>query len=313
MAGGSGAPSILGSITSGLFNSIFNARLQRDSATTISLQGYKGRYVGISGELVDVAAGFSLAQSDNRIDATGADAAAALAVDTLYYVYVSNSLASFSPLGIRCSLVAPSNVNGVKLLGAAGNALNWRFVGWVRTIDNGGTPNFADSVTQRLVINYFNKLDLRMQVTPGYVDDNAPTTYTQAATAGFVAINGGTGSMLQYISNGEDAARVNLGIQANAVDGSIPDGFSIAYGVDSTVQTSGYIEMEYSAAEPAGVYFGRPTMSDELLPAEGYHEVNYLIWNWSPANVVTVYGDGGRAAGETIDEKTTWMSMTVKG
>lgn len=290
-------------------------RIQRDSTTQISLQPYKGRYFGVGGELVDISAGKTRVQSDNRIDAAGADAGAAAAVNTLYYVYLSNSLATFSPSSIRLSTVAPTTVNGVKYLGNSGNALNWRFLGWVRTISNGGTPNFADSVTQRLVINYYNRRVLQLRTCPGYVDDNAPTaiTFAHPGGTGWFQLNGGTGDLLQYIDCGEETVQVDF-YGAVALTDSAADVFTLGYGIDSTtVGAVHHSDQEFDGTSFGGSSYWHPQGIGYHNLAEGFHEINFLGFNQSPANSVTLYVDGGRVPGESVDSECTYIQAKVWG
>lgn len=126
-------------------DALFEAKLQRDTATTISLQAFEGKLVTVNGELVDVLAGFSRTNLDNLITATGADSGAGPVANTVYYTYVSNSQATFSPLSIRLSSTAPTLVGGVRYLGVAGNALNWRYVSKVKT---GAGSTFSVALTQ---------------------------------------------------------------------------------------------------------------------------------------------------------------------
>ncbi len=183
----------------------FKGRIQRDSNTVISLRRYKGWRVYVNGEDVDPGAGgIACDVTDNLIDAAGADAAAAMAASTLYYVYVSNSKATFAPSDLRGSVTAPSVHNGVQYLGVAGNALQWRFVGWVFT---NGSTQFKDQDNARNIANYYNRVWKRLYTNPGYVDDNNRETWTTASTT-WVNANGGVGHQVSFIANGEDAADI---------------------------------------------------------------------------------------------------------
>lgn len=285
----------------GALLSAFQARLARSSATAIILSPYKGASVGVNGEVVVVPdAGFSRVQSDNRIDSTGADAGAALAINTLYYVYVSNSKATFSPLAIRCSTVAPTAVAGVKYLGATGNALNWRFVGWVYTISNAGTPNFADSTTQRLVANYYNRERKEIGfICPGYVDDNAVTTQVIVAGAqtNWAAVNLAVGEKTELISNGEDA--VEWDMYVNGSTDTTDAGFGVA--VDGLNPTKDAFLT--SAAEQV------LPLHDKVSLAEGYHTLDMVYATIAATNVVITW-DGPRY-GAAADPKRSGYSALV--
>lgn len=62
------------------------------------------------------------------ISVTGADTGLLPFASTLYYVYISNSQATFAPLSLRLSATSPTN----GYLDNSGNANNWRWVGAVK-------------------------------------------------------------------------------------------------------------------------------------------------------------------------------------
>lgn len=186
---------------------VFQARMQRDSATQISLQRYKGRDIEINGKMLDPGAGgIAMATTDNRIDGTGADAGAALAALTLYYIYVSNEDATTFPSDLRASTVAPSLFNGVQYLGTSGNALNWRYVGMV--YPNASTE-FEDSLKKRFIANYYNRQRKPLQTTPAYVNDGLATSISFTSLT-YAELNGGTDDFVEFITHGEDAVELIL-------------------------------------------------------------------------------------------------------
>lgn len=289
----------------------FFARLQRDSATQLSLQNYKGTVVEVNAERVAIgSAGFTLLNTANLISATGTDSGGAPAVTTLYYCYVSNSLSSFAPLGIRLSATAPSLFNGVKYLAAAGNGANWRFVGWVRTISNGGTVNFADTagggavVGQRLVVNYYNRIRKNIGfICPGYVDNNAYTAQTNvvAGAANWAPVNAGANEQSLLISNGEDT--VEILFQATTLE---TPGGTIAFigvaidGVNPAV-----------AATFTGVVgvFGDLAGGTKILLAEGYHTLD-MVFALAGAGTYEIYWDAIRL-GAAADPMLSGYSVSV--
>jgi hypothetical protein len=150
--------------SSGITGDFFNARLNYTNSTQITLNSWGGRYVVVNGRLVDVSSGLSCAPSNNLITATGADSGSGMpASAVLYYVYVSNSAASYAPSSLRCSSTSPSLYTGVKYLATTGNGANWRFVGWVKT---NATPQFVNQAGSRLVISYYNRLVLPLSQSP---------------------------------------------------------------------------------------------------------------------------------------------------
>lgn len=288
----------------------FFARLQRDSATQVSLQNYKGAVVEINAERVAIgSAGFTLLNTANLITAAGADSGGAPAVTTLYYVYVSNSKATFAALGIRLSATAPSLLNGVKYLAAAGNGANWRFVGWIRTISNGGTVNFADSITQRLVINYYNRLDVQLFSSPGYVDDAAGSGFTEANNNVWHELHAATGDAhLDFISNGEDAIHAEAVID---VIPTVPASDLILAGIGTSTTTA---LREAFQPYTALLSISEGPLITRLLfiPLEGFRQLFQLIVVFAGVGGVSIASDDSRSGG-TADPPLTYISAIVKG
>lgn len=273
---GSGPSGAAGAAGGGV--GMFQGRLQLDSSTQLSVQRYKGDVVEVNGEAVSLGSGIVAISTDNRIDSTGADAGASLSVDTTYYVYISNSQASFAPNDLRLSTVAPSLVAGVKYLGTSGNALNWRFVGWVRTFSNAGTPNFVDSVTKRFVINYYNRRSLMLFVSE--TDDS--WSYTSASWRSW---NNDTGNRVEFIANGEDSIYAYF----QGIAGSISTvRMALGIGLDST--TTPQTESVY------GQWYVNFTISLAsacvLTPNEGHRFLQCLEYGGSNG---VFYGDNGEA------------------
>lgn len=291
---------------------IFEARLKTDLegvSATLTLLPYKGNRIEINRRLVLLGVGgLTRDVADNLITVTGADSGAAGAVSTLYYVYVANALATFSPSSIRLSATAPGLVNGVKYLGTTGNALNWRFVGWVQL---NATPNFESSLLSRLIINYYNKIALALYANPGFVDDNATTSYTTSSAtwirvSAATGIGGVTTSTLSFISNGEDDVDYDatfFGFGANG--GGVP---VVAIGVDSITQAA--VTGELAAA--ASSVSSSTMIGSKVTLAEGLHTLEMLIAS-IVANPSTFFADVGRFGGSAADEPATMMSATVMG
>lgn len=286
----------------------FEARMQRDSATAISLRPYKGKSVVVNGEIVGTpTGGRSCANTDNLITATGANSGGAPTVNTLYYAYVSNGRASYASRSLRLSASAPTTLRGQKYLASSGNGANWRFVGWVRTISNGGTPNFADSLTQRLVINYHNRRDLPMITCPGYVDGNNNTTFNESASATWKEIHAGTGDgHLDFVATGEDEVVSRATVQPTY---SVFD-FSqyISWGIGESATSpkrqadTSYDDVKVNAQGGAMVVYN-------YTPAEGFRQ---LFLNVKVDGTVPILADTARN-GASEDPMETYLCATVKG
>jgi hypothetical protein len=286
---------------------VFQARLDTGLAgvsNTLTLLPYKGNRILVNGQNVIIPpTGFTLLVGANLITALGGDSGGAGAANTLYYVYVSNAKATFSPSSIRLSNNPPSLVSGVKYLGVAGNALNWRFVGWVRL---NATPNFESSLTSRTIVNYYNRLALDMYVNPGYVNDNVSTTYSiNTATYSTLAAFIGAGiSRLTFISNGEDAVDYDATyvILAGATILTLA-----AIGEDSVTQAAvqAMTQMVGIASNNSVSLSRKPTF------VEGVHTLDMLAA--AQGGNSNFYADGGRSGGDAVDAPATELSATVYG
>lgn len=278
------------------YKGAFFGKLQVDSTTQVSLQRYSGEFVEVDGELLPVgASGLTLTTVANLLTNTGADSGGAMGTNTLYHLYVSNSQASFAASSLRASATAPSLLLGTFYLGTSGNAAHWRHVGWVRT---DGSTHFLDDATNRNLCNRYNGVWKTIKLTPGYVDDNALTTFSRT-TATWALLNTGTGDGGSYVSNGVDAVSFDyhglLDVTAHTAN--------IGIGIDTTVNP---VEEEQLIA---GIK-RNGSVHHEEVSAEGYHTVSMLFC--SPDGVaITVYADDVRN-GAAADPVLTYLEGRVK-
>jgi hypothetical protein len=285
---------------------LFQARLDTTDgvSNTLTLGQYLGNKVVVSGVTVKIpGAGLTRGIADNLIDLNGADAGSAPLASTLYFVYISNRKATFSPESIRLSSQAPTPVNGVRYLGTSGNKLNWRFVGWVMP---NATPQFESSQTSRLIINLYNRFSLAMYANPAYLDNNAVTTYPVTAgnwTTPAAAVGPPTISQLQFISNGQDEVSYLMVGQGEGNPNGTP---MIGVGEDS--QTNASMQAQLGAG---GGPFGSMTVGKDTLFPEGPHTLDMLIAG-SGGNVLFL-SDFGRIQGGTFDTPATYMTARVRG
>lgn len=263
---------------------LFQARLDTSDgvSNTLTLRQYIGDKVVVSGLTVSIpSSGLTRLVTDNLIDASGADSGAAGLASTLYYVYISNQRASFSPSSIRLSATAPIFVNGVRYLGT-GSALNWRFVGWVRL---NATPQFESSLISRFIVNYYNRISLPLFSCPRYVDDDAAQTYI-VNSAIYAPINGGVDDSLFLISNGED--EVSYSISALC---ATPNVFRGGIGIDSIATSEVSAQIPTIPAGVQSMFVGK---SDVL--SEGFHQITYLALSVGGLDS-TVFADLPRQGG----------------
>lgn len=301
-----GGPTLSGNVDNfdlaGARQGYCGGRLVWSTVAIVLFSPYVGNDIEVSGYIMPIdAAGIALNVADNLIDATGADAGAAMAAAaTTYAVYLSNRTVAFGAATLRASTTMPTLVRGTLLLGTTGDAANWRFLGWVRT---NATPQFVDSVTQRFVINYYNRLLLRMFTCPGYVNDTSQTTYNVAA-ATHAALNGGTGASLEYIANGEDAVNLFAHFQASLVGaGDFLGGIEVAAAIAGT--DPAVVARLNSASNDADV-------SAALIetPAAGYRTAT--LTGAALATTTSLCADTVRA-GAAADPPTTYLLGFIRG
>ena len=255
-------------------STLFQARLLTDDSVggTLKLVQYSGNKVVVSGLTVVVPqTGLARNIGDNLINPIGADTGAPPAASTLYYVYVSNKRASFSPSSIRLSAQAPIFVNGVKYLGNAGNALNWRFVGWVRP---NATPLFESSLKNRWIVNYYNRFALRLFTCPGYVNNNVTTKYV-FNPGNFAPVHGGVDDHLSFISNGEDSVEYLFNAATDNIAGATQPSWAIGVGEDSDTTPAVVVVSTYPF--DANAFNQSQACGKSTLLSEGAHVLSMLM------------------------------------
>lgn len=282
---------------------LFNARMVYTDATTITLIQYKGHYVEVYGELVDPgSSGLSCTPTDYLISSTGTDSGAGMGNSTLYYMYVSNSSASYASLSLRGSKTAPTlTSSGVYYLGTSGNALNWRFVGWVYL----SSGNFYDAYTRRWVVNYYNRLPLLLRATPGYVDDDTTTTYT-TTSATYVEANGGTGNRITFLANGEDCVEYHV----SGLNTSSGAGYPAFTGVGEDQTTKAAVAAGDVDSGGSG-YYTPVSLSNNYKPSQGYRYLALLIAQ--PFGGTGTWCADERRYGSTTDPLCTQLTAIIFG
>lgn len=281
---------------------IFEVRLrtnQNGTTGTLEILPFEGNRLLVSNSLVTLGlSGLTLSVSDHLISSTGLDAGAGPAAGTLYYAYVSNEQASVFPESLRLSSTSPGLINGVKYLGTSGNATKWRFVGWVRT---NGTPQFESSVTNRFIINQYNRLNLDMSVCPGYLNDGSATFYSIVSTT-WRELNfyvGGGVSRLSFVSNGEDSVTYTAFFQFEITGPQSTDG---GVGEDTIVDAT--VMCVFVGTSDNNVSCG-----NTKIFSEGYHFLATLAGGVSNPIFISDFP----SLGGTIDGRSTYIEATVRG
>lgn len=297
----------LGELRALMAEHVAQVRLVYTGATDLGLVPHGGSLIEVNGEIVDVGSGLYLLNTDNLISSTGADAGAAPAATTLYYAYVSNSLASFAPGDLRLSATAPTGIHGgLSLgtnpkgddfyLGTSGNARHWRFVGLVRTV---GSSQFAFSDTQRLVASYYNRQPWQLLAVPAYADGNSATSYTTTSTT-WARANAGTGNKVEWLSFGDEC----FSLLARSLCGNSGSGNATRIGIGYDSTTSARVE----AAHNSGTAAISIAADYVYTPTVGYHYCELLIC--VSAGTGTYYADDARA-GSAADPYLTYLMGVV--
>ena len=280
---------------------ICDGRLNYVSTTQIAFERYRGNNIEVNGELVSIgASGLACNTTDNLISATGTDSGGAMAAGASYHIYVSNASATYAASSCRGSSTAPTSFNGARYLGTSGNAANWRYVGAARTIAG---PEFVDSITQRLVLSWYHRLHKPIFSSPGYTDNNSNTTYTSASQV-WEAVNGGGGSRLSFMANGEDQVEIKIfGVANHDAAGTT---FRLALGIDvvttATVQSASKEDTEGDEEAQSASY--------NWVPGEGIHTVDLLTSTGGAGPSVLRYADDVRQGG-TSDGVLTGITGSV--
>lgn len=162
------------------------------SAGNIFLQPYQGNHIIINGEVRTIpSAGVGLAP-------TG------LVVGTLYYIY---AYMSGSTMTLEASTTIPGGPEANTGTQVKSTDITRTLVGMARPTAG---PTFTDSVTQRFVINWFNRLPLQVRLAIG---SNASTaSLTPVGIAGPVEFLSWAGSAFQFNIVGGSSNSVSGGL-----------------------------------------------------------------------------------------------------
>ena len=272
----------------------FGGRLQRDSATQISLQRYSGNWVDVDGEAVSITSvGLATTSTSGLISNGGVVTSTLPGTSTLYYAYVGTPPGGVAQL--RLSATAPTLVNGSYALGSADSQRRWRFAGWVRT---NGSTQFVDDETDRLVVNYYNRRRKSLLLRPAYADGDSVTTYTTTSTT-WTAANGGTGATGSYISNGEDGIHVTAFCKSKNSGAAFT---RIGIGDNSGANCS-------TSAETFGTTDASASCAYATVPAAGYRTLVLLVC--VSGGTGTYYADDARNGSATDPAVTALYTMVA--
>lgn len=277
----------------------FHGRMQRDSATQISLQRYVGNWIEVDGEFLSMGSGGIACTTTNGVlTASGGLTSTAPSTSTLYYVYVG-TLPGSVPL-LRLSETAPSRYLGTYYLGSTEGARRWRFVGWAYL---NGSTQFTDSVTAREVINYYHRRRLKLFTCPAYADNNTETTYTNASIP-WIKLNAAVGSDVTFITNGEDL--IDFVAVYRAVNDTPGSSHGPAIGYDGVTVIS--VAGECAQVGDERVHISVP---DALVAGTPARRTASILGRVS-AGISTIYADVARN-GAAADPAETYLLGWVNG
>ncbi|HBY60992.1 MAG TPA: hypothetical protein DEH78_14310, partial [Solibacterales bacterium] len=297
---------------------ICGGRLSYFDGSNIRFAPYLSPFIEIDGDLVDIGPehdthinGIWCHINDKLIDSQGHETASAPSASTTYYAYVCSPRAGFGESGLsyaavttgqmrpqgprlRLSATAPVSlpkwVNGktntylpgsppligLKYLGMTDRARCWRYVGLVRT---SATPTFEDSVTQRFVANFHNRVRKSMVATDG----TNSWTYT---TATWRQANANTANKVEFVCH-DDV--VEFMVMCPVQNSGGATAASVGIGIDSTSADSSQLRSAYPSQ--AGVWIPSQAVYKGNL-SDGYHYAAWLEYSVA-SGTTTWYGDNG--------------------
>jgi len=169
---------------------------------------------------------------------------------------------------------------------------------YVGSIYAEGTNYTTDSVKNRYVANEYNRVDRRLYLCPGYVNNNVITSYTTTSTT-WTSVNGGTNSTLGYVSVGEDAIAAEFHVN---VDVTTSDYLLAGLGDDITSEPLNSVVL------PAGKQNG--VISFDRNTGAGRHTLN-MLYASNAGGTQAIYADW-RAAGAAADICLTYTTGNTK-
>lgn len=276
-------------------------RLALISPTELGYSGYTTNIIEINGENVQTGGINSCLVTDDLIDNAGNGIGFAPASLARTYAYIGNSAATL-PKTLRLSASAPVDWKGFRYLNNTGNGINWRFVGWVGTL--GAVVNFRDDETARLVVNAYNRIQESLFICPGYVNDNAGTTYnTNNATWNGIGVTAALTDTVAFVSDGENA----INLEANVNPHTSAGNWRMGIGIGSTIATA-RTTIIGSAGLRTGLADQSTSCSLSTLRTSGFYFA--ALSSYTAGVAMTVHADQARF-GSTADPFATYLTGTI--
>jgi len=158
------------------------------------------------------------------------------------------------------------------------------------------------SAKYRGICNLYNQMPAALHVCPGYVDNNAITTYAINSTT-WVEANGGTDSRIKFVLCAPQAAEVRA--TASMAPAATGYGF-VGIGIDTIINA------ESQNHTPLGVLTGLfLAANNKGVPLSiGSHYAS-LLFCYLTAGPLTINADGSRAQGGAADPERTHLNATL--
>jgi len=260
-------------------------RLTFVSTTAIKFAPYNGDLIKINGALFQIpSAGIAgVANTSVFVNGTGGQN---LAASTLYYVYAFSNSGTVTADFSTTTHATSSTAGNVGVEVKSGDDTR-TLVGMIRT---NGSSQFADSLTQRFTVSWFNR---RLLGTMNVFTANRAL----ATSAAWAEIN--TEVRVEFITWAEEAVVTNLG--GGAFLNVITDQIYIALAFDGTTPEEGSFVI---SATLAIISVGLGQTKNGL--AEGYHYATVLSFAQSGTG-------GGSIHGTATAGKRTGLSIGIRG
>lgn len=167
------------------------------------------------------------------------------------------------------------------------------------TDDAGGSGATPGS---RLLLSWYKPRPRNIQMCPGYVNDNASTTWTTTSTS-WTAANAGVNSTFKFLSSGEYEAKFHLSAHTICGSAGIPAGVGI--GIDTTTSP---VVSNFNVSTTAN---SSPTACNyDGILSLGVHSISFCAVSFNGSSTVTYYADIARV-GASADPMLTYITGTV--
>jgi hypothetical protein len=141
-----------------------------------------------------------------------------------------------------------------------------------------------------------------MFTCPGYVDDDAQTDYTHSNST-YAAVNGGVGSRLSFVADGEKS--VELRARLAASHSAVAAFWSVGIGIDSTTEAH---QSAFQSAPSVAADVENVEVTYDDVPAAGRHTADLTVM--TDQATLTVIADDARR-GAAADPPVTYLEGRV--